>query len=76
RIASITSIDGVNKGSKVADVVRGILPPGSYVEGGANAIANALGDLINALSGADNPQNGLAALETLTTPGTTSLNDA
>ena len=39
RIASITSIDGVNKGSKVADVVRGILPPGSYVEGGANAIA-------------------------------------
>ncbi|WP_291826208.1 alpha/beta fold hydrolase [Marinobacter sp.] len=76
RIASITSIDGVNKGSRVADVVRGILPPGSYVEGGADAIANALGDLINALSGADNPQDGLAALETLTTPGTISLNDA
>lgn len=76
RIASITSIDGVNKGSRVADVIRGILPPGSYVEGGADAIANALGDLVNALSGADNPQDGLAALETLTTPGTTSLNDA
>ncbi|MBW4934607.1 lipase family alpha/beta hydrolase [Marinobacter sp. F4206] len=76
KIASITSIDGVNKGSKVADVVRGIIPPGSYVEGGAQAIANALGDLVNALSGSSNPQDGVAALETLTTPGTTALNDA
>ncbi len=76
KIASITSINGVNKGSKVADVVRGIIPPGSYVEGGADAIANALGDLVNALSNSDNPQDGLAALETLTTRGTTALNDA
>ena len=76
KIASITSIDGVNKGSKVADVIRGIIPPGSAVEGGVNAIANALGNLVNALSNADNPQNGLAALETLTTRGTTALNDA
>lgn len=76
KIASITSIDGVNKGSRVADVVRGILPPGSPVEGGADAIANALGSLVNALSGSDNPQDGLAALETLTTPGTTQLNNA
>ena len=72
KIASITSINGVNKGSKVADVVRGIIPPGSYVEGGADAIANALGDLINALSNSDNPQDGLAALETLgVSPGAT-----
>ncbi len=76
KIASITSIDGVNKGSKVADVVRGIIPPGSYVEGGAQTIANALGDLINALSSSNNPQDGLAALETLTTRGTTNLNNA
>ncbi|MBW0147654.1 esterase/lipase family protein [Marinobacter arenosus] len=76
KIASITSIDGVNKGSKVADVVRGIIPPGSYVEGGAQTIANALGDLVNALSGSSNPQDGVAALETLTTRGTTALNDA
>ncbi|MDI9244212.1 alpha/beta fold hydrolase [Marinobacter sp. CHS3-4] len=76
KIASITSINGVNKGSKVADVVRGIIPPGSYVEGGAQAIASALGDLVNALSGSDNPQDGVAALETLTTRGTTELNNA
>lgn len=76
KVASITSINGVNKGSKVADVARGILPPGSFVEGGADAIANALGDLVNALSDSDNPQDGIAALETLTTRGTTQLNDA
>lgn len=76
KIASITSINGVNKGSKVADVARGIIPPGSFVEGGADAIASALGDLVNALSNSNNPQDGLAALETLTTRGTTQLNDA
>ncbi|OHC42737.1 MAG: alpha/beta hydrolase, partial [Pseudomonadales bacterium RIFCSPLOWO2_02_FULL_63_210] len=73
-VASVTSINGVNKGSKVADVVRGIVPPDSAIEGGAGAIANALGAVINLLSGSNNPQDGLAALETLTTPGTTALN--
>jgi triacylglycerol lipase len=73
-VASVTSINGVNKGSKVADVVRGVIPAGGAIEGGANAIANALGSLINLLSGASNPQNGLNALATLTTPGTTALN--
>lgn len=73
-VASVTSINGVNKGSKVADVVRGVVPPDSAIEGGASAIANALGAVINLLSGSDNPQDGLAALETLTTPGTATLN--
>ncbi|MDO9623531.1 MAG: alpha/beta fold hydrolase [Pseudomonas sp.] len=73
-VASVTSINGVNKGSKVADVVRGVIPPNGAIEGGASAIANALGSVINLLSGSSNSQNGLAALETLTTPGTTALN--
>ncbi|MGH8354052.1 MAG: esterase/lipase family protein [Pseudomonas sp.] len=73
-VASVTSVDGVNKGSKVADMVRGIVPPDSAIEGGAAALANALGSIINLLSGNDNPQDGLAALETLTTPGTAALN--
>lgn len=76
KIASITSINGVNYGSKVADVIRGVIPPGSAVEGGANAIANALGDIVDELSSSNNPQDGLAALETLTTAGTKKLNDA
>ena len=76
KIASITSINGVNYGSKVADVIRGIIPPGSWVEGGANAIANALGSIINELTGSNNPQEGVEALRTLTTSGTVALNNA
>jgi len=76
KIASITSIDGVNYGSKVADVLRGVIPPGTYVEGGANAIANALGGIVNSLSSSNNPQYGIGALETLTTQGTINLNNA
>ncbi|MDP3813773.1 triacylglycerol lipase [Pseudomonas sp.] len=73
-VASVTSINGVNKGSKVADVVRGIIPANSLIEGGTNAVANALGAMINLLSGSSNPQNGLDALKTLTTAGTAALN--
>ena len=76
KIASITSINGVNYGSKVADVIRGVIQPGSWVEGGANAIANALGNIVDELSNSNNPQNGINALETLTTSGTIALNNA
>jgi len=76
KVASITSINGVNYGSKVADVVRKVIQPGSSVEGGANAIANALGNIVGELSSSNNPQDGIAALETLTTSGTIALNDA
>jgi len=73
-VASVTSVNGVNKGSKVADVLRGVIPPNSAIEGGANGLANALGAVINLLSGSSNPQSGIAALKTLTTAGTTALN--
>jgi triacylglycerol lipase len=73
-VASVTSVNGVNKGSKVADVLRGVIPPDSAIEGGANALANALGAVINLLSGSSNPQSGIDALKTLTTAGTTELN--
>ena len=74
RIASVTSVGGVNKGSAVADVIRGLIPPGSPIEGGAAALANAVGRLIDVLSGNNRPQNALAGLNTLTTPLTEDLN--
>jgi len=73
-VASVTSINGVNKGSKVADTIRGIIPPNSAIEGGAAALANALGTIIDLLTGSDNPQDSVAGLNTLTTPGTAALN--
>lgn len=76
KVASVTSVNGVNKGSKVADVLRGVIPPNSALEGGVSALAEAVGGLINTVTGSDNPQDGIAALETLTTPGTTALNRA
>ncbi|MCP5161169.1 MAG: triacylglycerol lipase [Hahellaceae bacterium] len=74
RIASLTSVDGVNKGSKTADMIRGIIPMNSGIEGGAAALANAFGTLISWLSGNSSQQNAIAALDTLTTPGTNALN--
>lgn len=76
KVASVTSVNGVNKGSKVADVLRGVIPPDSAIEGGVSAIADAVGNLVNELTDSDNPQDGVAALETLTTPGTNAINDA
>lgn len=74
RIKSVTSVGGVNKGSKVADVLRGVVPSSGYIPGGINALGNALGGLISAISGSRNTQDGINALNTLTTSGTNDLN--
>ena len=74
RIKSVTSVGGVNKGSKVADVVRGVVPSSGRIPGGINALGDALGGLISAISGSRNRQNGINALNTLTTSGTNDLN--
>lgn len=76
RIASLTSVDGVNKGSKVADMVRGIIPVDGAIEGGVAALANAFGTLVNWLSGNSNTNNSVEALETLTSRGTEQLNQS
>ena len=75
KVASVTSVNGVNGGSKVADVVLGVIP-GDISRGIVSTIANAGGELINFLSGDDNPQNGLASAITLSTQGTRALNQA
>lgn len=75
KVASITSINGVNGGSKVADVLLGVVPSGV----GQNLVAsilNAAGGLINFFSGSNNPQDALASAQALSTQGTNSLNQA
>lgn len=74
RIASLTSVDGVNKGSKTADMIRGIIPVNSGIEGGVAGLANAFGTVIGWISGDSSQQNAVEALNTLTTPGTLDLN--
>jgi triacylglycerol lipase len=75
KVASITSINGVNGGSKVADVLLGVVPSGV----GQNLVAsilNAAGGLINFFSGSNNPQDALASAQALSTQGTNNLNQA
>ena len=74
-VASITSIGGPHKGSKVADIIRGKVPPGSPLEGLTEYLATALATLINHLSGGqDLAQDPIAALDALTTEGAEEFN--
>ena len=68
-VASVTSVGGVNKGSKVADIALGLVP------GTTSTLASAVASLISWLSGSGGlPQNGRAALTSLSTSGTLAFN--
>ncbi|SFG80428.1 triacylglycerol lipase [Duganella sp. CF458] len=68
-VASVTSIGGVNKGSKVADALVGAAPDLVY------SIGNALGGFLGLISGSPSlPQNAYAAAQSLSTTGTATFN--
>ena len=68
-IASVTSIGGVNKGSRVADVLVGAAPDLVY------SVGNALGGLLGLISGSSSlPQDAYAAAQSLSTAGTATFN--
>ncbi|MET3131423.1 triacylglycerol lipase [Oxalobacteraceae bacterium GrIS 1.11] len=68
-VASVTSVAGVNKGSRVADILIGAAP------GVSSTLANAVAGLISFLSGASGqPQNGQAAFASLSTTGSLAFN--
>lgn len=74
-VASVTSVGGVNRGSRVADIVRGVAPVGSVSEALANSAATALASLINLTSGGSGlPQLPTAALDSLSTAGSAKFN--
>ncbi len=69
-IASVTSVDGVNKGTVIADVLIGVAPASVI-----NAIGNGLSNFISWISGGKGlPQNGLAAAKSLSTAGSLAFN--
>ncbi|KJR24914.1 MULTISPECIES: triacylglycerol lipase [Vibrio] len=74
-VASVTSIGGVHKGSKVADLVRGHVAEGSVTEALAVKLAEGLSGLIGLLSGGSSlEQDPLASLDALTTRGSLRFN--
>lgn len=74
-VASVTSVDGVNKGSRVADIVRKVAPAGTYTSAVAGAVADAFTALFILASGNSSmPQSTIDALDSLTTKGLTAFN--
>jgi triacylglycerol lipase len=74
-VASVTSVGGVNKGSLIADIVRGVAPPGSITETVANAVALAFTSVLEFFAGGSSlPQQPTAALDSLTTAGLRQFN--
>jgi triacylglycerol lipase len=74
-IASVTSVDGVNNGSKVADILIGLTPAGSLSNAVLGSITNGLATFISFLSGSPRlPQNAVAANVSLSTAGSQQFN--
>lgn len=74
-VASVTSVNGVNFGSEIADVLRDVFTPGKCPEEIANAIMTAFGEFIAIISGHPfEPQDARAAIDALTTEGLAEFN--
>jgi triacylglycerol lipase len=74
-VASMTSIGSPHTGSKVADGLSTIAPPGSWLEATVAGFVNALSVFIEFLSGDGDPQNALGALASLNSAGAQAFNN-
>lgn len=75
KLATLTSIGGVNKGSRVADLLRHALPAETFTQAISTSTANALANIVTAFFGAQSPQSSVAALNLLATAGATSTGE-
>jgi len=76
-VASVTSVDGVNKGSAVADIVLKVAPPGSITNTAISTAANGIASVISFISnGKGLSQDSLKAVTSLSTAGTAKFNVA
>lgn len=74
-IASVTSVNGVNGGSEIADLIRKIFKPGHLPDMISTAITNIFAQFLTALAGKPClPQDYAAAIDALTTEGVTKFN--
>jgi triacylglycerol lipase len=75
-VASVTSVGSPHKGADLADFLRANVSGGSFSEDVLAAFANALGTVLGLLTGHTNPQDAIAALDSLTSQGTAVFNAA
>ena len=75
-VASVTSVGTPHHGAELADFVRDVVEEGSLGETVLASVAGGLGSLLALLSGTSNPQDPVAALESLSTDGAAAFNAA
>jgi len=68
-VASVTSVGSPHKGAELADFLRDNVESGSFTEAVLSAFADSLGVVLGLISGSTNPQDSIAALDQLSTPG-------
>ncbi|MGH7788250.1 MAG: lipase family alpha/beta hydrolase [Candidatus Binatia bacterium] len=73
-VASVTSVGSPHKGAALANYLRANIQGGSFTESVVAYFANALGTVLGLLTGTSNPQNAVAALDSLTTAGLATFN--
>jgi triacylglycerol lipase len=74
-VASVTSVNGVNKGARGADIVRKVAPAGTVTSAVFATVTNGFATLLTFAYGSPNlDQNSLNALDSLTTNGLTAFN--
>lgn len=77
KVASVSSVAGVNHGSKVADIVRTGTDNSGLLEGTAATVFNAFSNILELVSGSDAsalPTDSIAALNSLSTEGSQAFN--
>jgi triacylglycerol lipase len=73
-VASVTTIGTPHQGSAVSDGLQKLAPAGSPLRALVQGFTNALATLISALSGHANPQDALAAFQSLSSAGANVFN--
>ena len=73
-VASVTTVGSPHKGAELADFLRDNVVEGSITEGALAFFANSLGTVLGLLTGSTNPQDAVAALESLSSPGMAAFN--
>ncbi len=73
-VASVTSVGSPHKGADLADFLLENVEGGSFTQTVLGAFANLLGTVLGLISGSSNPQDAIAALGSLSTPGAAAFN--
>jgi triacylglycerol lipase len=73
-VASVTTVGSPHKGAELATYLRAHVQNGSFTQDVLAYFANSLGTVLGLLSGSSNPQDAIAALDSLSAAGLTTFN--